>query len=420
VATALQHTAYPNYEIIVVQNGTQRDTPDLSEAVLADPRVHVVHYAEGFNWAKINNWAIRDCARGDYIVTLNDDVCVGSIDRQWLDLMMGHAVRTGVGAVGAKLVHPAGVVQHIGVVCHNGIAGHMHKGTPAGQAGHLGRILLAHEAAAVTGACMLFTRHNFEAVGGFDTSWPDNYNDVVFCIEQRRQGRRIVVETSAELLHPEASSRADSSTPEGLPLLRRDNVRLLREYPEADPYWNPNMMLAAHPETFHINGLNADSLAWADFTPRPECSRVLLINDAPGAEGCVLEILRKGDVPFMADLSGFSLQLSAPGALNIPPWDIRDADRVAKDLRVLGISRIVLRSLVGYGGAAPPVETLRMLSQSRLGIPVDIQPRDLVLVAPWLVRDGRVNEQKLFGYVDMAAWQAAYVEAVKLQGEEVC
>jgi len=211
VATILQHTAYQNYEVIVVQNGALRDKPELTEAVLADPRVRVVHYPDGFNWAKINNWAIQRYARGEFIVTQNDDVCISS--KQWLDLMLGHAVMPDTGVVGVKLVHPAGVVQHVGVICHKGIAGHLHKGTGAGQAGHLGRILLAHEAQAVTGACMMFTRLNFEAVGGFDISWPVNYNDVAFCLAQRQQGRRVVVETMAELLHPEASSRADSATP---------------------------------------------------------------------------------------------------------------------------------------------------------------------------------------------------------------
>ncbi len=410
VATILQHTAYPNYEVIVVQNGDQRDEPELTEAILADRRVHIVHYSGSFNWSKINNWAISEHAHGSYIVTMNDDVCIGS--KQWLDLMMGHAVLPDVGVVGAKLVHPAGVVQHVGVVCHNGIAGHMHKGTPAGQAGHLGRILLAHEAAAATGACMLFSRDNFEAVNGFDTSWPANFNDVVFCIEQRKQGRRIVIETSAELLHPEASSRTESSTVEGMAALKKDNARLLQTYPEADPYWNPNMGLSVSPDNLMIGGLNADKLAWDDFVPQSDSRRVLLVNDAPGAEGCVLDVLRDGNIPFMADLSGFSLQLAAPSVLNVQPWDIRNVEPMIRDLKTLGIDLIMLRSLVGAHGAAPPVEALRVLNTARLGIPVTIQPSDIAYIAPWLVEDGRVNEQRVFGYVDLAAWKAAYENVI--------
>ncbi len=410
VATILQHTAYPNYEIIVVQNGTKHEQPELSETVLSDSHVRVVHYEEEFNWSKINNWAIRVHARGDYIVTMNDDVCVGS--KQWLDLMMGHAIRSEVGVVGAKLIHPAGVIQHVGVVCHNGIAGHMHKGIPNGQAGHLGRALLAHEAVAVTGACMLFSRVSFDEINGFETSLSHNYNDTVFCVTLHKRGRINIVETSAELLHPEASSRPESSTPEGRRLLIRDGARLARLCPDPDPYWNPNMAMAVSPDGLSIQGLNADMLAWADFTPQPDSQCILLINDRPGTEGRILEVLHNGDVPFLADLSGFILRLVAPGPLNIPAWDIRDSKRLAGDLKMLGIDWIILRSLVGADSAAPPIETLRTISETRLDIKVSIEPIDLALMAPWLVEDGRANAQSLFGYVDMAAWRAAYEDAV--------
>ena len=415
VATILQHTAYPNYEIIVVQNGSQRIEPDLAESAKNDPHVRIVRYDEEFNWSKINNWAIRVHARGDYIVTMNDDVCIAS--RHWLDFLMGHAVLPNVGVVGAKLVHPAGMVQHVGVVCHNGIAGHMHKGVPNGQAGHLGRALLSHEAVAVTGACMLFSRACFEDINGFDTTLSHNYNDTVFCVSLHKRGFINIVETAAELLHPEASSRPESSTPEGRALLAKDNARLIRLCPDPDPYWNPNMAIAVSPDGMSIQGLNADTLAWTDFTPQPSSRRVLLVNDRPGPEGAILDVLHSGDVPFLADLSGFNLKLISPGPQNVQPWDIRDYGRMSRELKILGIDKIILRSLVGTNGAAPPVEALRTLSSDVIDIEVDIQPLDLALMAPWLVSDGRVNEEKTFGYVNMEAWKAAYEDATCIDGE---
>ena len=380
------------------------------ESTRNNSRVHVVHYDandEAFNWSRINNWAIRVHSTAPYILTMNDDVCVVP-KTDWLGAMMGHAVRPDVGVVGAKLVHPQGVIQHIGVVCHKGIAGHMHKGMPLGQAGHLGRAVLAHEATAVTGACMLFSRTAFNAVGGFDASLSHNYNDTVFCLQQRRQGQRIIVETAAELMHPEASTRPNSRLPEGLALLQRDNARLTKINFEPDPYWNPNMGLTALPDGLSIQGLNGDSLAWTDFSPTPHSQRILLVNDKPGPEGSVLKVLKEGAVPFMADLSGFSLRLIAPATNSMSPWDIRDVIRLNEELKELGIDRIVLRSLVGVDGAAPPVETLRAFASDRLNIPVVIDAHDLTLMAPWLIDDGRVNEDRLFGLVDLATWRAAY------------
>ena len=188
----------------MVQNGPERAEPELGTA-LDDPRVRVVHWSapDGiFNWSALCNHVAYNEAKGEYLCFLNDDVCIGS--EGWLDAMMGHAVRSDVGAVGARLIHPAGFVQHVGVVCHNGIAGHLCKGIPNGQPGNGWLALLTHEASAVTGACMLVARKNFTFVGGFDAdTYPLNYSDTDFCMEMRLSGMRNVVEMTAELIHPE-------------------------------------------------------------------------------------------------------------------------------------------------------------------------------------------------------------------------
>ena len=392
VNTIRQHTAYPNYEIVVVQNGS-RPEPELG-AALEDPRVRVVRWEGKFNWAAINNWAIRLHTRGDYIVCMNDDCAAGS--RGWLDAMMGHAVLADVGAVGARLLHPMGFVQHVGVVAHQGVAGHLHKGMPNGQPGHLGRALLTHEASAVTGACMLFSRRAFKAIDGFDETLPNNFNDTDFCLRLRGRGLRNVVEMTAELLHPEAASRGGPLTPEKLREMRRDNREFRRRYPGDDPYWNPSLAIGLVENDTQIRGLNAEVLGWDDVVPALEAERVLTINDAPGAAGHALDLLRAGAVPFAADLSGFRLRLTAPSPQNAAPWDVRDPVRMAAGLKALGIDRVVLCSLVGAEGAAPPVESLRCLAA--LDLPIEwsgeVEPDD-------------ERASTVFGAVDTETWRRA-------------
>ena len=47
----------------------------------------------------------------------------------------------------------------------------------------------------------------FDAVGGFSTIFPGNYNDVDFCMKLRFAGWRIVYEPAAVLHHFESRSR---------------------------------------------------------------------------------------------------------------------------------------------------------------------------------------------------------------------
>ncbi len=406
VATILQHTSYANYEVIVVQNGKER-----TDAVLSDPRVKVVHYKdEGeFNWSKINNWAIRTCTYSPFIVTMNDDVMVGS--DEWLDAMMGHAALPSTGAVGIKLVHPMGIIQHVGVICHNGIAGHVHKGIQNGQPGHLGRAILSHENIAVTGACMLFSREAFDSVDGFNEALGFNYNDTVFCIDLYKAGRNNIVETGHELLHSEGASR-QADSPKGLAQLERDNLALRKMQPGPDPFWNQNLNLSASTDGTKLYGLNADMLAWNNFVPKPGAKRVLLINDLPGKAGLVPLILTGGNIPMVADLSGFTLKMTGPVTLNIRSWDIRNAEAVARGLRLLKVDQIILRSLVGAEGAAPPIETLRTLKALRNAFVVSAVPSDVINIAPWLAEDGRKNAHELFGFVDLQGWKTAYDDIV--------
>ena len=166
---------------------------------------------------------------------MNDDVCVGT--PHWLDAMMGHAMCSDVGAVGARLIHPGGFVQHAGVICHHGVAGHLYKGLPAGHPGNGWLSLVTHEASAVTGACMLVSRKNFDRVGGFDAEmFPLNYSDTDFCLRLRKLDLRNVVEAATDLLHPEGTSRTDPGDMANLVRrLQEDNVRFAKRWPGPDP-----------------------------------------------------------------------------------------------------------------------------------------------------------------------------------------
>ena len=142
---------------------------------------------------------------------------------------------------------------------------------------------------------MLFSRKHYEQVGGFNEDFSHNYNDIVFCLELRREGFINIAELSAELLHPEGVSRASPYSPEGARYLIDEGRMLAEMYPEADSCWNPNLAIAIGQGGMSIMGLNAEMLTWVDFAVTKESRRVLLINDLPGIEGLGLGILRDGD-----------------------------------------------------------------------------------------------------------------------------
>ena len=105
-----------------------------------------------FNFARLNNLAVS-AAPTELICLLNNDV--QARDATWLDEMRSRLVEADVGAVGAQLIWPSGVVQHGGVVLGaNFAATHAFNDRVEGDPGYADLLRVAHECSAVTAACL--------------------------------------------------------------------------------------------------------------------------------------------------------------------------------------------------------------------------------------------------------------------------
>ena len=86
----LAETDYPNYEVIVVDNGSTDGTAEwLIEAARDEPRLRVICNRENRGFAAANNQALRR-ARGEFLCLLNNDTIV---TRGWLSTLIGHLRR---------------------------------------------------------------------------------------------------------------------------------------------------------------------------------------------------------------------------------------------------------------------------------------------------------------------------------------
>ncbi|MGO9685145.1 MAG: glycosyltransferase [Steroidobacteraceae bacterium] len=208
--------------------------------------MHVLRYPGEFNYSLLNNRGAEH-SRSDYICFLNNDTIV--ITPDWLEDMVGYASQSGVGCVGAKLYYTNGAVQHAGIVLGLGeVSGHVFLNRSRDDSGYFGRLLVASNYSAVTGACLLVRRSIFIEVGGFDESeLPVTFNDIDFCIKVRSSGYRNVVTPYAELFHFESTSRGhDGDAPETA-LRRKGEVQVMRRRHgillERDPCYSPNLTL---------------------------------------------------------------------------------------------------------------------------------------------------------------------------------
>jgi GT2 family glycosyltransferase len=242
----LNKTDYEPLEIIIVDNQS-RNTATLKylREIQKDERVKVIEYDAPFNYSAINNLGVRESA-GELIGLINNDIKV--ISPGWLGEMVSHAVRPGIGAVGAKLLYPDDTVQHAGVILGvKGVAAHVHRLIPKNSPGYIARALLIQSLSAVTGACIVMPREVFVGIGGLDeVNLTVAFNDVDLCIRIREKGYRIIWTPYAELYHLESASRGSDFTPETKPRFFREVEYMLQTWDHVlkkDPYYNPNLTM---------------------------------------------------------------------------------------------------------------------------------------------------------------------------------
>jgi GT2 family glycosyltransferase len=93
----LANTDYPNYEVVVVDNGSSDGTPDYLDAVArARPNVRLLKNKDNLGFARANNQGLAR-ATGDLLVLLNNDTVV---TRGWLTRLSRHAVDPAIGLAG--------------------------------------------------------------------------------------------------------------------------------------------------------------------------------------------------------------------------------------------------------------------------------------------------------------------------------
>ena len=91
-------TLYPNYEVIVVDNGCDPEIIKyLQESAAKNPQLKVILNGENLGFARANNIGIETASDAEYIVLLNDDTIV---TRHWLTKLLRHLQNEPIGLIG--------------------------------------------------------------------------------------------------------------------------------------------------------------------------------------------------------------------------------------------------------------------------------------------------------------------------------
>ena len=152
----------------------------------------------------------------------------------WIEALVGHALRPEIAVVGGKLLFPDHRIQHAGISTGlNGSAGHVFMNSASDQLEYGGYASVIRNYGAVTGAVMAYRKELFDQMGGFDEFFRVDYNDIDFCLRCIQAGYRVVFTPHAQLFHFHNSSfkRKHDRSAE-----RKEFLARWHDVVERDPY----------------------------------------------------------------------------------------------------------------------------------------------------------------------------------------
>jgi GT2 family glycosyltransferase len=196
------------WTIVVVDDGSTDGTPAALGCFGSD--IQLVELPANSGFASACNAGAHAAGDCDYVVFLNNDTIPTP---GWLDALIEEMdADPRVAVVGARLLFPTGQVQHAGVVIgQDGWPHNLYAGFP----GDHPAVMRARPVVAVTGACLLVRRSEFDRLGGFDTAFHNVYEDVDLCLRLGQDGHLIRYRPDSLVYHLESVTRWRTKPPTG-------------------------------------------------------------------------------------------------------------------------------------------------------------------------------------------------------------
>jgi GT2 family glycosyltransferase len=215
-------TEYPNYEVIVVDNGSTDESCVVVEREF--PHVQLIRSHENCGYSEGNNIGILN-SRGEFMVLLNNDTVVNP---EWLSELVPEAERNPeyfyqpkILFVGSDRINSAGnCVQLFGFAFPRGL-GEVDVGQYDGKC----------EVSYASGACVLASRRLVEDVGFLDEGFFTFYEDVNWGWRALMRGYKTIYVPSAVIYHKWGSSWGRLMSSRKFFLIERSRVAsVLRNY----------------------------------------------------------------------------------------------------------------------------------------------------------------------------------------------
>ncbi|MBI5566311.1 MAG: glycosyltransferase family 2 protein [Chloroflexi bacterium] len=224
---SLSHLTYPNYRVLVVDNGSSDGTAETIRAQY--PHVQVLRLNRNIGFQGGANFGVQSSldAGTDYVFLLSNDT---TVQPDILHELMKCAEPVDVGLLAPKIYYFSDPhrIWSVGGDRHPLTLEMTRKGDNQLDRGQWDQVQARDF---LVGCALLIKRSLVETIGPFDTGFhPAYYEDVDLCMRARQAGFRLLLVPGAQMWHKVARSHGGQGSPQERYLMARNSVRYFRKY----------------------------------------------------------------------------------------------------------------------------------------------------------------------------------------------
>jgi len=201
---SLKKITYPNYDIIVVDNGSEGDDANLLSSEYGSQTM-IISNAENLGFPEGNNVGIRQALKkgSDFCLLLNNDT---TVDPEFLTELVKAAKDPSIGVAGSKIYnyYDSNRVDSVGGNAWYWLMFLRHYGLEEDK----GQFDTIEDRDYVLANSMLIKREVFEKVGLLDPDFFFGAEEYDYCIRVKRHGYRMINVPSSKIWHKSGRCRA--------------------------------------------------------------------------------------------------------------------------------------------------------------------------------------------------------------------
>ena len=192
------YTTYDNYDIIIVDNGSNDGTVDFLKK---ETNIRVIFNSKNLGFVRANNQAIEQADKSSDIILLNNDTEIPYNQKNWIENLQSAADSSNdIGIVGCRLTRPNGMLQHAGA--------YMPMKTFWGQQigseeKDVNQFPFIKDVESVVFACVYIKREVINKIGMLSTDYFSYFEDTDYCLTAKEAGFRTVCCGDVTILHCE-------------------------------------------------------------------------------------------------------------------------------------------------------------------------------------------------------------------------